>query len=1303
MLSQSHHNTNNQNNSPNIRTSLSSRIASMEGTNNNNYNNEGINSNEGSGNFGGGMMAPELIQQQQQQLLGSGGNFNSGSINSLGNNQQQQRTSSVSFHSNNNNNNLTSPTYQQLGGGNSLGGSSLGSGLNGGSQLGVNQLGGTTIFSPSQQQQSVTRDSLSYTPFEMENGSNNNNNVLGGNNLMLGGGSAGSGTLNTNSLLLGQQQKFGTVQQQQHFGAGGQQHGVVRDELSGGMGHQQQQQQLGSNDIRSPSSAFTTVNNSLNKFGNSGEESSPPFNMANVANGLERTSSNMGIGLSGIGGVAAAGMGNSATVRGSAEGGGRVMRKYQPRETSLLVSPIPQSDAFNNGGGRGGNSSVDAPGSAGSRSQQYVAATTQQQQQYGPTGTPSTSLQQQQPQGADATPQQYSGRDPTPYHYRSNPSTSPSANNNNKKKTSSSSGSKESVASTTSSSRSGLDPPAKSPFPTSIHAHHTTTSSSQNNSSSSLRTPNGMMMGRESSQQQQQQGYTTGYATNKSTPNVNSHHYQHLMAVEQQHQQLRENNSQQQVELSMIQEDTVADHHHHGGGIAVGNDEMSHVTGSSTFVRTPNVLRKGQQYTPKNTSYYTTTPGSTTSATVIATAATGNNNNNNNTSDDDSPSMVMRRELDNLASQTSNTLDEIWDCVGVPHEERINQFHDLVEQFQVVFDAVINKEEGMRIQFTKEIDEARTEWKSICLALKLNEEDPVRKMKRDPSSKDVTSHTTLQVEYETLDLRLQELRKIKEVAMSDMEGSRGRICEAFAALNGCTVDEAHTSSELHSFMDIVSDLTDARREEFRSKALEYEESVNSRTKAIVSLIMDCQSMIRELEIEPPSMEAAVGCDEDDAKIMNSLSRADAGDEDESSKDDQQQPPQLRRGNSNDYTIVDLFESSTCMGISTSSLDRLTTRIAELNGEKRRRRAKLAEMGATISSLWQMLRVPSEEQRAFTTSIRGLGLDTIRKGEAEIVRLEELKAVMIGKLVREQRDMIEELWDKTNSSVAERSSFNTYFHITDEERLTSDILIKHEEYVSSLKAKLDKMQPILDLIAKRETIIDERSELEILQKDPDRLQGRGAAKQLAKEEKMSRRVTKELPKITGILEKTLRQWYVENKPNKEKEEVQVVDPDLGHFMYQGIPYLQTMKHQDEEWRTRKERAEEERQRKREEERAASSAANRAFGYTNTYTKLPGKKTSYNSRPRSASNVRSGSSTSARSGSNLRSGGARPTSSSSTRSERFGGRGPLGDVSSSKQNTSRPPSRPRGGGDHQGGKKVVAGGRGYRPASAPRMRL
>ncbi|KAL7551723.1 hypothetical protein ACHAWF_014910 [Thalassiosira exigua] len=696
------------------------------------------------------------------------------------------------------------------------------------------------------------------------------------------------------------------------------------------------------------------------------------------------------------------------------------------------------------------------------------------------------------------------------------------------------------------------------------------------------------------------------------------------------------------------------------------------------------------------------------------------------------PSLAMRESLDKLGTDATRALEEIWDRVGVEPDDRARQLDGLLEQVAELFDAKVRGEEGMMHQYVEEIEGMRREWEESRRALRLDgEEDPLARMRRDPSARDISDESgetrvggqNLTWEYEVLSSKLESLRVVKEAAVADLSESRDRIREAHAALRGITVEEAAALDELRPYEDVELDLTEERREAMRAKAEECEEDVAVRTRAIVSTILDCQAAMRELELVPPCEEdARVGRCEDDAKIMSSLKPVG----DESARDDVR-AGRPHRGQSDRYALASLFETPTCIGIGASALDRLTERIAELSGEKHRRRVELSKMGGTIQELWKTLRITTEEQEAFTRSIGGLGIDTIRKGEAEIARLVELKGVMIGKLVREQRSTIRELWDETNASAAERASFDAFYRIEDDDQLTSEVLGRHEEYAATLRAKLERMWPILELIAKREAIIEERIELEFLQKDPDRLKGRGASKQLAKEEKMNRRVRKELPKITAHLEKTLRQWYAENKPSAEDdEEGDELELELGHFMYKGTPYLRTMQCQEEEWRTRKERGEQERHRKREEERAAASSANAVFGYT-TYTKLPGKKwhptpssngaADTGRRPhsanteRSGSNMRSGSNT--RSGSNMRSGGSRPASSNagaprSGSNLRFGGRGPLGDVSSSRQNTSRPPSRPRAregkaGPGEDRGKVPAASGRGYRPDSAPRMRF
>ncbi|KAL7456053.1 hypothetical protein ACHAWC_007573 [Mediolabrus comicus] len=801
-------------------------------------------------------------------------------------------------------------------------------------------------------------------------------------------------------------------------------------------------------------------------------------------------------------------------------------------------------------------------------------------------------------------------------------------NNNNNKLAAASSSSSSSTA-----SRS-IDPPAKSPFGSII----TSTSSSHHHGGGGGGSGSGAYH-RIRESLQRNGGGGGGYQ-------------------DHQHHQQPTQHSHPITELSIIEEDENHHHHHHNVYNNLNSSSTSTVTGF-TWPRTP-VLREvqnshhhhsssggsGSRSGNNNTGggggsvafgHNLSTPGANSiTGGKSFTSLTGGGGAYSTEKLLHRPSAAMRDSFQQLASQTAHQLEDIWDIVGIVPEERASQLADLVDRIASLCHEKIEQEEQLAEQFRKEIAEARFEWEECCTVLRIEEEDPVVKMKRDPSVGGGSGvGVSLQSEYEVMMGRLESIRLVREKATEDIVSSQRRIYEAYAALSGCTVEEVATSStEMEAWADTSSNLTEEQRELFRSKAVDYEESVSSRTQAIVSLLVDCQNLIRELEIVPPGCDGKdendsdgyveVGQNDDDVKIMNSLKSIQRSDKDGNSGDGGGgggKRPRSRGKSSDSYTVTSLFETPTCVGIGKDVLDRLTSRIAELNGEKRQRRKKLGEMGSAIASLWSMLRIPSEEQRAFTDNISGLGMDTLQKGERELNRLNELKAVMIGKLIREQRQTIEGLWERTNATEGEKATFDRYFYINDEDQLTDDLLAKHEEYAGSLNAKLEKMQPILDLIERRESIIEERVELEMLQRDPDRLKGRNASKQLMKEEKMMRRVQKELPKITQHLERKLKEWFDENKPSQTEGEVR--DEDLGHFMYKGLPYLRTMKIQEHEWKTRKERGEQERQRKRQEERSNSSGS--AFG--SSYSKLPGKKSSKwnppaasNSRPRSASNMR-----------------------------------------------------------------------------------
>jgi protein regulator of cytokinesis 1 len=475
-----------------------------------------------------------------------------------------------------------------------------------------------------------------------------------------------------------------------------------------------------------------------------------------------------------------------------------------------------------------------------------------------------------------------------------------------------------------------------------------------------------------------------------------------------------------------------------------------------------------------------------------------------------SPSRTITETLNALASSTAQQLEEVWDEVGYNSEERASQLSDLLVKFRDLCEEKISEEHGVAETFRQTIADAKEETRTLGTALKALVDPQLLR--------DNTRHT-LTDELATLEATLEGLRADAESAREDLSQCQDYLVESHQAL-GLQMDE--------KWRDIDSDLTVSRREEFHLKSEEMKEEVATRTSAVIQLLRDCQHLMNDLGIDGQNSEALL-----DRRIAGSLVR---------SKD-------------SSFMLASKFSTDTCVGIGSKALDELTSRVSELSGEKRRRKTKLQEMGADIAMLWEQLRIPEEEQRAFTESVKGLGMDTISKGEAELKRLKTLKGEMLGKLVIESRETIEALWEETNATPEYRNNF-ALFKVKDEAAFDDDILDKHDDYIRLLQSRLEQMKPILQLIERREKILHERMEYEELQKDSDRLKQRGAAmaKQLMEEEKMARRIKRDLPKLTKLLEDKLREWKEESGED---------------FQLRGEIYAEVMERQEEEWAQYKE--------------------------------------------------------------------------------------------------------------------------------------
>lgn len=471
-----------------------------------------------------------------------------------------------------------------------------------------------------------------------------------------------------------------------------------------------------------------------------------------------------------------------------------------------------------------------------------------------------------------------------------------------------------------------------------------------------------------------------------------------------------------------------------------------------------------------------------------------------------SPSRTITESLNALATSTAQQLEAIWDEVGYNPQERASQLSDLLVKFRDQCEQKISEEQGVAETFRQTISDAKEELRTTGEALKAD---------IDSSLLQENSGMTLTDELSNLETTLEGLRADADMAKANMKESQEYLIESHLAL-GLDLDQ--------KWNDIQTDLTLSRRQQFHQKVEEMKQEVATRTSTIIQLLRDCQHLMNDLAIDAQASESDL-----DRRIAGSLAR---------SKD-------------SSFIMASKFETESCTGISAKALESLTDRATQLSGEKRRRKNVLQEMGAEIAMLWEQLRIPEEEQQAFSESVKGLGMETIKKGEQELNRLNKLKGEMLGTLIDEARETIRSLWLDTNATESLQSEFEG-LHVTDQALYDDELLDRHEEYVHALQHRLEQMRPIMQVIERREEILRQRMEYEELQKDSSRLNQRGAAmaKQLMEEEKMARRIKKELPKLTKLLSEKLSEW---KEANKEE------------FQYQGEVYRDVMKQQDDEWR------------------------------------------------------------------------------------------------------------------------------------------
>jgi len=142
-------------------------------------------------------------------------------------------------------------------------------------------------------------------------------------------------------------------------------------------------------------------------------------------------------------------------------------------------------------------------------------------------------------------------------------------------------------------------------------------------------------------------------------------------------------------------------------------------------------------------------------------------------------------------------------------------------------------------------------------------------------------------------------------------------------------------------------------------------------------------------------------------------------------------------------------------------------------------------------------------------------------EQELARLTEIKKANLHIFVEDARQTLQDLWDNLYFSEEEMLEFTPAFS----DVYTDALLEAHELELARLQELLDERAPLLAMVEKHQTLINDRQSLEMSSQDSSRLLARGPRDptRLLREEKMRKRIAKELPKLESELLRALEEW------------------------------------------------------------------------------------------------------------------------------------------------------------------------------------
>ncbi|KAJ6703134.1 PROTEIN REGULATOR OF CYTOKINESIS 1 PRC1-RELATED [Salix viminalis] len=460
----------------------------------------------------------------------------------------------------------------------------------------------------------------------------------------------------------------------------------------------------------------------------------------------------------------------------------------------------------------------------------------------------------------------------------------------------------------------------------------------------------------------------------------------------------------------------------------------------------------------------------------------------------------------------------IWDEVGKDQFEREKVLHDLEQECLEVYRRKVDSANISRARLHQELAESEAEFTHLLLSLG----------ERSLPGRPEKMSGTLKEQLDAITPALREMRLRKEQRMNQFRSVQGQIQKICAEIAGQSVyDDSITNVIVNE-----NDLSLKKLDEYQIELQRLCNEKNDRLQLVDTYIDTIHDLSSTLGMESSMIITKVH-----------------------------------------PTLNELCGIS--KNISDSILAKLNSTVESLKEEKQTQLEKLHQLGKALTNLWNLMGTPYKDRHPFSNvtdllslssaEVSGHGsltLNIIQQAEAEVKRLDQLKASKMKELFFKKQNELDQICSKSHMEIPSQPEMENIINLINSGEIDhADLLMSLDEKISVAKEEASSRKAIMEKVERWMLAHDEELWLEEYSMDENRYSvRRGAHKNLRRAER-ARVIVNKIPVLVALLVAKTKSW------EEERNKI---------FLYDGVPLLAML----EEYNMSRQEREEEKQRQRD---------------------------------------------------------------------------------------------------------------------------